>query len=150
MSTIQTKYGGEITIDSNQLITFPTGLPGFAGETTFVLLRLPGNSVFQVLQSTTNKELAFIVTDPYHFHKNYEFELDENIIDTLNITTQKDVVVLSIVTLQEPFANSTLNLKAPIIIHSEKQVAKQFIIHDDEYTTKAPISADNTNKAEGE
>lgn len=150
MSTIQTKHIGEITIDETQLITFPTGMPGFIDETTFVLLNIPGNSIFQVLQSTTNPDLAFIVTNPYHFYKDYVFELDANIIETLQITTEKDVVVLSIVTLQEPFATSTLNLKAPIIIHSHNQIGKQYIIHNDEHTTKAPIHTDVSKKVEGE
>lgn len=150
MKTIQTKYDGEITIDRLQLIKFPAGLPGFVEETSFVLLNIQGNSVFQVLQSATNPKLAFIVTDPYHFYENYVFELDDNIIEALQINTEKDVIVLSIVTLQEPFSKSTLNLKAPVIIHSEERLGKQHIIHDDEFTSKAPISSDIKNKAKGE
>jgi len=150
MSTIQTKYIGEITIDNSELITFPTGLPGFSEEKSFVLLNLSGDSVFQVLQSATTPNLAFILTEPYHFYEDYVFELDDNVVDTLKISNEKEVVVFSIVTIQEPFSDSTLNLKAPIIVHSQSKVGKQYIIHDDVYSTKAPINGHLLKKAKGD
>lgn len=150
MKTIQTKYVGEVTIDPSQCITFPAGLPGFAEETTFVLLNIPGNSVFQVLQSVTSPKIAFIVTDPYYFYKKYVFELDDNLLETLHITAEKDVVVFTIVTVEDPFEKSTLNLKAPLIIHSENRTGKQYILHEEEYPTKAPIRSGFSGEVKGE
>ncbi|WP_163970547.1 flagellar assembly protein FliW [Oceanobacillus halotolerans] len=137
---VQTKYLGELTIDREKVIQFPTGLPGFIEETKFVLLDLPENPVFQVLQSIHTKDVAFIVTNPYHFYQSYTFELDDSIIDPLAIKDSKDVVVLSIVTLKQPFENSTLNLKAPIIINAANQFGKQYILNIDDYPSKASIA----------
>lgn len=150
MQTIQTKYLGEVRVEQSQLIAFPAGLPGFIEETSFVLLNIPGNSVFQILQSISNPGIAFIVTDPYQLYKEYVIKLDDNLMESLHITTKEDVVVLSIVTLQEPFEDSTLNLKAPLIIHSKDLTGKQYIIHGDEYTTKAPITSNLSAKVKGE
>lgn len=135
----QTKYLGEIEIDPKQIIEFPYGLPGFLEEREFALLEFPGNAVFHILQSMKNSELAFIVTNPYGFDKDYTFDLDEQILENLKIEKPEDVLVFTIVTVKEPFTASTYNLKAPIIVHSTKKIAKQYIINKGDYKSRAPL-----------
>src|SRR5699024_7645913 len=136
---LQTKYVGAVDVKEEKIINFPFGLPGFEKETSFVLLELPGNPIFQTLQSVTNENLAFIVIHPYHSYKDYEFKLDQTIQDHLKIQEQADVFVLTIVTLKQPFEQSTINLKAPIIINEKEMLAKQYVLVDDAYETKAPL-----------
>jgi|SRR5690606_6075132 len=142
---IQTKYLGEVEISTQQIIQFSFGLPGFLDEKEFVLLEIPGNPVFQFLQSVQSKDIAFVVANPYHFYKDYRFELDEPTIDALQIESEKDVIVLTIVTVKDPFNSSTINLKAPLIINQQKLLGKQYILNSDEYDSKAfiqPISVE--------
>lgn len=54
---IQTKFLGEVKLNSEQLWRFPKGVPGFEDQKEFVLLPIEGNSFFQVLQSTQKKIL---------------------------------------------------------------------------------------------
>jgi flagellar assembly factor FliW len=136
---IKTKYLNEIEIEESKVIQFPSGLPGFAGETEFVLLDLPDNPLFQILQSMKTSGIAFIVTNPYQIYKDYTFRLDESILQSLQIKNEKEVAVLSIVTLKEPFKTSTLNLKAPIIINSNLKQGKQYILTIEDYSSKASI-----------
>ncbi|RDW16519.1 flagellar assembly protein FliW [Oceanobacillus arenosus] len=137
---IQTKYLGEVEINAEKMIRFPNGLPGFGDELEFALLHLPDNPVFQILQSINTANVAFIVTDPYLIYKSYEFELDDNLVETLKIKEEKDVSVFAIVTLKDPFATSTINLKAPIIINTMNKRGKQFILNTDKYPSKASIT----------
>lgn len=148
--TIDTKYLGKIEIEKKQIIQFPFGLPGFIEEEEFVILDIPGNEAFQTLQSVATPSLAFIVTNPYQFYLDYTFKLDEQILESLAIESEEDVVVFSIVTLKSPFKTSTLNLKAPIIINSTEKQGKQYILNKDDYSTKAPIVSPNMLKVEGE
>lgn len=150
LTNIDTKYLGKIDIEKNEVIQFSTGLPGFVEETAFILLDLPGNPTFQILQSITTPSLAFVVTNPYHFYLDYTFKLDEQILESLEITNEQDVLVLTIVTLKSPFNTSTLNLKAPIIIHSTRKQGKQYILNQEEYITKAPIVSPNTAGVKGD
>ena len=151
MSTIiQTKYLGAVENKDNQVIQFTTGLPGFVEELEFVLLDLPGNSAFQTLQSIKTPGLAFIVTNPYHFYLDYTIKLDEQILEKLEIENEKDVLILSIVTLKSPFKTSTLNLKAPIVINSTRKQGKQYILNTDNYPTKASIVPPNTSQVKGD
>lgn len=137
---IQTKYIGEIEVEQEHIIDFQSGLPGFGEEKQFVLLNIPGNSVFQTLQSIKTPDLAFVVTDPYFMHQNYTFKLDQNLITRLKLETEHDVKVLSIVNLKDPVGQSTLNLKAPVIINVRQSIGKQYILNDDTYLTKASIA----------
>ncbi|UJL45342.1 flagellar assembly protein FliW [Virgibacillus sp. NKC19-16] len=147
---IHTKYLGEMEIEDQKVIHFSAGLPGFIEESEFVLLDLPDNPIFQVLQSIRNVNTAFIVTDPYHFYQDYSFELEDSLLDSLHIQSEKDVIVLTIVTLKDPLHTSTLNLKAPVIINPASKKGKQYIINRDEIPAQAPIVPDDFVKVEGE
>ncbi|WP_249871316.1 flagellar assembly protein FliW [Oceanobacillus saliphilus] len=136
---IKTKYLSEVEITENKIIHFPVGLPGFAEETEFVLLDLPENPIFQILQSVKSYEIAFVVTNPYQIYQNYTFELDASLLDSLQISNEKEVAVLSVVTLKNPFKLSTLNLKAPIIINSNLKQGKQYILNTEEYSSTTSI-----------
>ncbi|GGM35427.1 flagellar assembly factor FliW [Paraliobacillus quinghaiensis] len=147
---IQTKYFGELTINEDALIQFPHGIPGFLTEKAFVLLPLEEDSVFYVLQSTQTKELAFVVVNPFHFTKGYELNLDDNTIESLQITSEQDVQVFVIMSLKEPFQTSTANLQAPVIINHKKQIAKQYITNSKRYTTKEAIFTNKTTSKKGD
>lgn len=141
---INTKYFGEMDIDESKIIHFESGLPGFIDEKKFVILDIPGNSLMQVLQSVNTSELAFIVTNPHYFYEDYQFKLEEQIVDMLKIKQKQDIVIMSILTVQDPFKLSTINLKAPLIINWENKLGKQVILNDDTYSMKASISLPTT------
>ncbi|MED1672239.1 flagellar assembly protein FliW [Pallidibacillus thermolactis] len=136
---IQTKYFNEITIEEKNIIHFEHGIPGFLEEKQFVLLPLTEDNVYYVLQSVQTSELAFVVTNPFLFFKDYDFNLDDATVEQLEIKDATDVAVYSILTLQDPFEKTTANLQAPIIINTKNNHAKQVILNDEKYTTKHPL-----------
>ena|SRR5699024_1669275 len=147
---IKTKYFGEIEVDETKRIQFPAGLPGFVDESSFILLDLPGNHVFQLLQSLQTPSIAFVVTTPYSFYPNYAVELDDNVMESLKIHREEDVSLLVIVTLAAPFEKSTLNLKAPVILNVDQQCGKQYILNTEEYSSKEPINPSANESVKGE
>jgi len=136
---IHTKYFGEMEIDPSKQIQFPKGLPGFNEEKEFVLLDMPSAPLFQVLQSVKTDYVAFITANPHALYPKYSFRLDHNTMEQLAIQSQEEVVALSIITLKDPFEQSTMNLKAPIIINSRAKLGKQFILNTDDYSSTASI-----------
>lgn len=140
---LQTKYLGKVHIDPSTEIYFSAGLPGFEEEKTFVLLDMShvDSVIFQTLQSTTTPSLAFIVVSPYMLTKEFEFELDDGTVEGLQIENKEDVLVCTIITVHNPFNQSTLNLKAPILINTQKRIGKQYIISTDTYATKTPLAS---------
>ncbi len=135
---IETKYFGSMEVEEEKVIRFEKGLPGFQDEKAFVLIDFPDNPVFQILQSTTTPPVAFVVTSPYHFKKEYAFDLAEQVKEELGITKSEQVNVLSILTLREPFVESTINLQAPLIINANSLVGQQIILSD-EYSSQTPM-----------
>ncbi|MYL33973.1 flagellar assembly protein FliW [Pontibacillus yanchengensis] len=136
---IHTKFFGEVEIKEESIIEFPNGLPGFEHETRFVLLDIDEQSTYHSLQSVEQAEIALIVTNPYLFFRDYEFILDDNTVNLLGIQNSEDVVILSVLTLKDPFKDTTANLQAPIVLNSQNNKAKQVILKDTAYETKHHI-----------
>jgi flagellar assembly factor FliW len=138
---INTKYHGEIEVKEDDVLNFEQGIPGFFDEKKFVILPLQENEWFHILQSVITPQLGFVVTDPFLFTKEYDFELDQGTVELLGFTTEKDVKILTILTMRETLNESTANLQAPIIINLANNKAKQVILNDTTYQTKHPIFA---------
>lgn len=136
---IQTKYFGKVEVDENQILEFNQGLPGFKDYQKFVLLPLEEAPVYQVLQSMEEAGLAFIVLNPYVFFKDYAFDIDGSTKQELGLEDANDVELYSVMTIHDPFKESTLNLQAPIVINKKTNHAKQLILIDTEYHTKHSI-----------
>lgn len=143
---INTKYHGEIEVKSEDVVTFEHGIPGFGEEKQFVLLPLPENEWFHILQSVKTSQLGFVVTDPFLFFKEYDFELDQSSVESLGNPAEKEVQVLSILTVRESLNESTANLQAPIIINLANHKGKQVILTNSDYQTKHLIFAQPAGK----
>ena len=140
---LKTAYMGEVEIDASNILKFEHGIPGFEGEKEFVLLPIEGNESFHVLQSTQTEKLAFIVTNPYEVTVDYSFDLEEAIVHALQIQNEKEVAVFAIVSLKETIQQSTINLKAPIILNTTNKKAKQVILNNYDYSIRHLISSES-------
>ena len=129
---VQTAYFGELEIDASQIFRFEHGIPGFEEEKQFIL------------QSVQTPELAFIVVNPYAVVIGYSFDLEEATVHALQLQDEKDVAVLAIVTLKETLAQSTVNLKAPIVVNTKNNHAKQVILNDDAYAIRHHLFLEST------
>lgn len=130
-----TKFHGEIEIAEEGIYRFESGIPGFLAEKQFCLLALEDTPFF-VLQSTETKEVAFIVTNPFDVFPEYEVKLTDEVLSSLQIKTEKEVATFVILTIHDPFHQTTANLQAPVILNSHKKTGKQFIMNGSGYMNK--------------
>lgn len=130
---------GEIDVLEDSSISFPSGMPGFEQMRQFALIHADEGIPFTFLQSLEDGDLAFIVTDPFLFFEDYQFDLADKLKSELEIINEEDVMVFSIVSVQ---ANDimTLNLLAPVVINMKKRIGKQIILHESPYKTKHVLS----------
>ncbi|URT70524.1 flagellar assembly protein FliW [Cytobacillus firmus] len=135
---IQTKFHGEQEINKDDIIYFPSGIPGFLDEKEFYILPLEGTELF-VMQSVKTIEVVFIVTDPFVLFPQYEFDLPEEALEKLEIQSDKDVATFTILTVKDPFEETTANLQAPLVINQTKKIGKQIILNQTPYQTKHKI-----------
>jgi flagellar assembly factor FliW len=132
---LRTKYHGEIEINENDIFHFEHGIPGFLDEKQFVLLPLE-DTPFVILQSVKTPALGFAMIDPFGYFPDYDIELDEQTVTQLELSSEKEVAVYVILTVADPFDNTTANLQAPIVLNYEKKLGKQVILTNTSYRTK--------------
>ncbi|MGL5755004.1 MAG: flagellar assembly protein FliW [Paraclostridium sp.] len=126
-------------------ITFEKGLPGFENYKTFKISEVEDNTSFKTITSTEEKNIGFIAVSPFDIKKDYELDIDEETVKLLKIETYEDVLVLNLVTLGNSLANSTVNLKAPIIINIKNNKGKQLILQNDSLKIKEPLTGSDRN-----
>ncbi|MPW24769.1 flagellar assembly protein FliW [Alkalibaculum sp. M08DMB] len=134
---IKTKYLGEIEINQDQVHTFPYGLLGFEEHKEFVLIDVPENYNFKFLQDIKSSYVSFLLICPGVFYKNYDIEIPDNELKSIDIECYDDSInIYNVVTLGETLKDSTCNLLAPIIINNANKKGRQFILNNTQYTTK--------------
>ncbi len=138
---IQTKFFGEVELDSEQCWHFPKGIPGFEDEKEFALLPIEDNTMFQVLQSINDSSIALITANPYGLVEDYSFDIDHPTIELLSIEQEANIFVLGVLALKDPLETSTINLQAPIVFHSKTKTAKQMIINDNKFAVRHVIGS---------
>ena len=134
-----TKQYGTINYDKEEIIEFRKGLPGFEDLKNFLLFPVEENNIFYVLHSIENTYIGFIVVSPFDFIKDYEFKIEDEKLKELNISSQEEVKIFNIVTLNSKFQKTTVNLKAPIIINTKLKLGEQIIIDNEKYFIKHPL-----------
>lgn len=120
-------------------IIFEKGIPGFEDIKEYELKDLESNPIFKELNSTTQKGLGFVVISPFDIDKNYEIDLNDSLIKELKLDSPKDVMVLNILTLGATLQNTTVNMKAPILINVNNGLGKQIILQNERYEIKRPL-----------
>jgi flagellar assembly factor FliW len=136
---IQTKYHGEIEMNKEDVFHFEKGIPGFLDEKEFIILPLSDDGSFSVMQSVATPYVAFVVASPFQFFQEYDFQLEDSIVEELDLKSEKEVMVYSILTVADPFEKTTANLQAPVIINTMNRKAKQVILNNGNYKTKHSI-----------
>ena len=129
---------GKITYDEDEIINFEKSIPGFNDVKRFILKEIEGSS-FKLLQSIDDVTVGFVVISPVEVEEDYEINLSEEVIKTLEIKEATDVLLYSLVTLNSKVEKITVNLKAPVVINVNNKKAEQFIIDKAKYKIKHPL-----------
>jgi len=138
---VTTSRFGEIEIEEEDIVAFPKGLPGFDSYTKYVIVSPEQDEPFAYLQSLQDKDLVFIITDPFLFYPEYDFELSESAVAELGIESPGNVLVRSIISIPNELDQATINLVAPIIINGETRLGKQVVLGKTPYQTRHPLFA---------
>src|SRR5256886_10348038 len=83
---IATTRFGRLEVNEERIIAFPHGLLGFPQYQRFALIQTGEENYFFWLQSVDEPSLAFVVTDPAIFFKDYDFALKEETQQEIGLT----------------------------------------------------------------
>lgn len=136
--TFRSSRFGELTVSEEAIFVIKGGIIGFAKETRYVLLDY--TPPFSWLHSIENPELAFVVVNASEFGPNYVTRLPAK--DTeLAIQSEEDMSALNIITFRPNPADTTVNLKAPVIVNVSTKIGRQVILDDQDLSTRVPLLA---------
>lgn len=144
---IKTSRFGELDIQSSAVIDILAGLIGFPQYHKFVMIEY--TAPFSWLQSVESPELAFVIVNAAEFGDNYTFELPKGDRD-LDITPDDEVAIFNIVSIRPNAGDSTVNLKAPVIVNLRNRKARQVILDDQRFPTRMPLWVDKGEEASEE
>ncbi|TCZ76844.1 flagellar assembly protein FliW [Paenibacillus albiflavus] len=121
-------------------IDFKGSVLGFKELNKFEFNVVDAETPYVFLQSKEDQAVGFLVTVPFVFNSEYSLEIDDHYKEILEIHRHEDVIVLSIVTIKEPFEQSTMNLLAPIVINISNGLGNQIVLPPKcPYGTKEPL-----------
>ena len=151
--TIKTKVFGEVEIEKDKIIHFPSGIIGFPELTDFALIHdeEKGAGAIHWLQSIQEPAFAMPVMDPLIVCPDYNPEVDDELLRPIGELVPDEILVMVTVTIPSDLTRMTVNLRGPVIINALEKKACQVIVEGDAYPVKYPIyDILNSRKKAGE
>jgi flagellar assembly factor FliW len=117
-----------------KIIHFPNGLIGLENYRKFMLKELPDHNLFFLLQSLEDEHFGLVVTNPFWFISDYEFDLPEAYGEQMGDKTNLEVLVT--VNVASNPENITTNLLGPIVFDPNVGIGFQVLASDKNYTAR--------------
>ena len=130
---IKTSRFGEVVYSSEEMLTFPRGIPAFEDKHNWILAGSE-DSAIKWLQSLDDGALALPVTSPDAVQTDYNARIPEDELKLIGTTDPADLALLIVVSIPKDAPwNMTANLRAPILINLKTHKAVQVIALNEEY-----------------
>jgi flagellar assembly factor FliW len=130
---------GQLHVPSSAVFHFSGGLHGFETLFEFALVPAAREGLFW-LQSLANREVAFLLIDPFLSSPGFEVDLGLTELAALQLESPSDALVLAIVTLPAGSAElPTANFRGPIVLNPTKQIAGQVVSAVAGHEVRTPV-----------
>lgn len=121
------------TIDSEKVVTFPRGIPGFEKYTTYLVYHKEENELNAFwLESCDQPEITFTIVDPGQYGLSYDLELSDEERDLLQAEGAEELGIFMMLSKREgsgpasPVLNA--NIAGPVIINPRTRLGLQKVI----------------------
>ena len=104
-----------------------TPLLGFENVQEVTLEKI--DEIFMKMQAVNDQYISFTLINPFILRE-YDFEVPQNIQDTLEITNTSNLLTLNIVLIQTPIEDSVINFIGPIVFNTDNNKAAQVILQE--------------------
>lgn len=133
---VKTTRFGELEVNPTDIINFTEGLLGFEHLKKYFVVD-PGDSTLILwLQSTEEEKVAFPIIEPKIFKQDYIAKLLPADLNGLELESLQSAKLYSILTIPANVTEMSANLKAPVVINSQKKVGKQIVLQDSKLSVK--------------
>jgi flagellar assembly factor FliW len=134
---IQTTRFGLITVEDERIMNFPGGLLGFPEQARFALIQTGEENYFFWLQSVEDPNLAFVITDPAIFFRDYTVPIREETQAELDLEDVADAQMFVICNKVGEWL--TGNLLGPLVVNVRNRRGSQVVLTDKKWTTRQPL-----------
>lgn len=124
--------------NESQVFHFEQGIPGFEHLRQFELMDLEGKIPLKIMKAVED-DISLFLANPFFIYPDYEWDLSNSAKQELSIQSEADIEVWSIITVPTDPTLATINLMAPIVLNVRNKVGKQIILHDENYSSRAPL-----------
>jgi len=141
---VNTKYFGSVKCGPEDVLCFPQGLFGFEEEKQFLLLPFSGSKgTLLCFQSVKTPQLAFVAMNPFALKPDYTPIISDEALKMMGVTNSKELCYYVFCVVKDPIEESTVNLRCPIVVNEETEMAAQIILETTEYGMRQPLSEFN-------
>lgn len=125
------EVAGIPAIDSEKILTFPKGIPGFEKYTTYLVYHKEENDISAYwLESCDEPKVTFTLVDPGQYGLCYDMELSDPELEVLQAEGSEELAVFMVLSKKESDSGSTLNanIAGPVIINARTRIGMQKVI----------------------
>ncbi len=132
---LETRIFGEIEVDESKIITMVNGIVGFPDLKKFTLiydLEKEDKGTIMWLQSLDEPAFALPVMVPNAVVEDYNPMVNDETLVPLGEINDENLYVLVTVRVPKDVKETTINLKAPIVINTDTLLGSQIIVDEDQ------------------
>jgi flagellar assembly factor FliW len=139
MPNLATKYFGSIEYKEDDVVQFPSGLPGFEEELQFLVIEPPASAPLTFLQSLRHASLCFLAVPMQHADPDYQLSITREDLESLRLEIGRqprigaDVRCFAVIAVSENGPVSA-NLLAPVVINAVNRRGVQAVRSDSIYS----------------
>ena len=125
MIKLITSRFGELEVQEEKIINFPSGLIGLPDINRFILIDHK-DTPLKWLQAIDDPDIAFIVVSPSLIVAEYSLDVDKSVKQHIQLEQEEDLAVL--VTMRGDWENVIANFQGPIVINSRAMKGAQVVM----------------------
>ena len=131
----------DIEYTDKDVITFEEGLIGLPQLRRLVVISQPEIAPFFWLASVETDEMAFLVLDPQAYLDTYTPRLPTETRMRIGLKADEEPLMLAITRITPEWHESTLNLRAPLVISTGAMRGTQPVLTETNYRLDEPLAA---------
>lgn len=124
VTRVETAFG-TFDVSSDEIISFPAGLPGFEECRRFVVLSSRELDPFKCLQSVEGPSASFLAVDPRRVFPDYRCVLTDVDRARLGEPAEESLVWLAVVSVLDD--QTLVNLRAPVVVNPARMLGYQLM-----------------------
>lgn len=141
---VNTRLFGKIDIDDSKIITLDKGIIGFPDLKKFTLIfdsekENEGTPGIMWFQSMDEPQFAMPVIIPNYVVPDYNPIVNDELLDGLGELNEKNLYVITTISVPEDITKMTVNLKAPLIINTDTLKGAQIIVENEDALVRFPV-----------